>query len=541
MGFNTTHTRLLAWILPLLLSLASFVPAQARHRVFAKRNRLHLEDRDSGQRREFDMWNTRLANALFDTRFTDQVIANLDDYLRYGVNAISLGIQGGNLGTPRYTELYPRVYQTDGSLKLDCPVWSNLKRLLAETDRRGMVLIVQYWYFRHDENVPTEAAALEATRNVTRWLKETGHRNYMLDLVNEFGHTDYDKRDLFTTVPGALRLLHAVYEVDPDVLAGMSPPGNLFSPEGYVDTPSGRKWVAATVTFSHNQPSDPENPASYYLHGLPQDPLGKPYVNDEFNAQLGYERYPKRCLDTGYYTYGHWDQATIDAYIRDLEQIRAYGGYGNIFSHHQQYLTEQRDLPVAQVGPAGTQPEAKEGGGEPSMHWLFQAIADLRKAAPPARRLDFNEHLAPGLEMEKDGRWAIHDGMLCQDDDQHALAWARTTTCAGDLEIGFDAGFPTDPGSAGRLGLQLGAAGPGGPAYRLLVGRDEVRLEQLGGQLPGTTVRRTKQAHDRYRLTLCDRRVTLAINGITVMDLDDVTPGGRPEPGLLDQPDPGFL
>ena len=40
----------------------------------------------------------------------------------------------------------------------------NLQRLLDETDKRGQVLMIQYWYFLRDEAVPNDADALKTTR-----------------------------------------------------------------------------------------------------------------------------------------------------------------------------------------------------------------------------------------------------------------------------------------------------------------------------------------------------------------------------------------
>jgi len=520
---TSLKTQLGSLTLSWLILVGSGLTAQPRHRILTERNRFRLEDLNTKQVREFDLWSTRLANAMFDSRFTDRVIANLDDYLRFGVNTLSVSIQGGNLGSTSFNTRYPAVYNQDGSLKLSSPVWSNLKRLLDETDRRGMALIIQYWYFKRDENVPTEGAVLEATRRVTAWLKDTGHRNYILDLVNEFGHQEYGSRAVFTTVEGALELLNAVYETDADALAGMSPQGLLFSPEGYLTVGSARRWVEAGITFSHNQPADPLNPNSYYLHGLPKDPLGKPYVNNEFNKQLGYERYPKLDPRTNLYTYGHWDQKTIDLYIADMKKIRDYGGYANVFSHRQQYITNDADLPIAEIGPAGTQPESTSGG-EGSMHWCFEAIAEIRKFAPPGRRHDFNLGTSYGLETDLVGKWRHANGELRQEDPGQPLAWARLCARDGDVEIAFDAGFLTDPGPNGRFGIQVGAATPAGPAYRLLVSRDALTFDQIGGQLPATRIPWLRWERDRFQLTIRDNRIQLQLNGWTIVDLDDLTP-----------------
>lgn len=524
MPASRNQGRLLLIALSALLVCAALLPAQPRHRVFARESRFCIEDLNTSQVREFDMWSTRLANAAFDPRFTDRVIANLDDYLRYGVNTLSVNIQGGNLGSTAYNALHPRVYNANGTLDLKSPVWANLGRLLDETDRRGMVLIIGYWYFKRDENVPTESAALDITRRVTQWLQGSGHRNYILDLVNEFGHPEYQQRSLFSTVTGALQLLDAVYSVQPDVLAGMSPPGRLFAPEGYLDTPSGKKWVEARVIYSHNQPADPRLAAAYYLHGLPGNPTGKPYVNNEFNKQLGYEKCMQKDPRTGYLTFGHWDQQTVDAYVTDLQAIRALGGYANVFSHWQQYLTGESPIPTAEIGPAGTQPEATPGGGEPSMHWAFEAIAQIRKLGPLARRHDFSDLLTGGFQVDLAGRWSVADGELRQTDAGAAPAYTRIAISGRDLEIGFDAAFLAAPGSAGRLGVRVGGASMTAAAYRLLVGPSEITIDQTGGSLPAKVVKIGKRDWDRYCLCVRDGRVSLKVNGVVVADLADATP-----------------
>ncbi len=510
----------IALLFGLAVATSATTATSQQHRIFSVRNRFFIEELTTKEVREFDMWSTRLANALFDSRFTDRVIANLDDYLRYGVNTLSVGIQGGNLGTPAFNTVYPRVYNSDGTLDTNSVVWKNLDRLLDETDRRGIVLMVQYWYFKRDENVPSDADALKTTRLVTQWLKRTGHRNFVLDLVNEFGHTEYQSRPLFTTVPGALQLLDEVYRVDPSLLAGMSPPGRLFCPEGMV----GSRFVEATIIYSHNQPADPQNPNAYYLTGLPRDPLGKPYVNNEFNKQLRYENYLQRNPRTGLYTLGHWDQTTVDLYLADMRAIRALGGYANVFSHHQQYLTRDTDMPVAEIGPEGEQPEASPGAGEPSMHWVFSAIAEMRKSAPLPRHADFNDGWASGFELDLAGTWSVSGGVLMQTDANETRAVARTSTAADDVTVSVETGFIATPGPNARIVLQLGAASEAGPAYRVALTTDDVTLDQLGGALQPIRVPLPPRYWQQVRLVRHEDRVEVWLDDVRVIDASDTTP-----------------
>jgi hypothetical protein len=512
------------WAVAVLLWVAADrATSQPRYRIATGGNRFVLVDRGSQEKRPFDMWITRLSNGLFDARYTDQIVANLDDYLRYGVNTLVVCLQGGGLGKD---ELYPRVFNADGSLILQSVVWSNLRRLLQETDRRGMVLMIQYWYFRRDENVPDDEKALEITRRATSWLKDTGYENYLFDVVNEFGHPDYGNRKVFSTPEGALRFLDAVYEVNPAVLACISPAGELAAPEGWLyDLPRGKRWVESGFIIGHNQVEDPLKSENYdpKVGSIPQNPQAKPYVNNEFYTQIEYERTARRNPLNGLYTWGHWNAQTVDRYLSQLRVLRGYQGYGNIHTRHQQHIALNADLPVALVGPSGTQPEASPGGGEPSVHWLYREVARMRKFGPLAARVDFEPH-PTGVEYQLVGTWQVRSGVLEQTSTAEDLAWARLTADEGDVEIAIDATFLSDPGPTGRLGILLGAADPDGPAYRLLVGKDRLELDQVGGTLPRQTVLRTKLPIDQYRLRVADGRIAVAVGGKRVIDVADVDP-----------------
>ena len=212
------------------------------------------------------------------------MLANLDDYQRYGLNTLVVSIQGGGIGYATY----PTVYNTDGHLLTTSPVWARLQRMMEETDRRGMALFIQYWYFDGDEQVPDDAKALVATRNVTTWLKNTGFEHYLLDVANEFGHGGYYSRPLFTTDQGALQIVDAVKSVNPDVMVGISPPSRIMAPTGTLLNPT--RTVTADIIIGHNEICDPSNPGCYRFGPQPTGWKTMPNVNNEFWSQTVYER-----------------------------------------------------------------------------------------------------------------------------------------------------------------------------------------------------------------------------------------------------------
>ena len=496
--------------------------AQARHRIVRNGGAFALEEIATQRSRPFEMWVVRLANAAFDSAFTDEVIANLDDYKRYGLNTIVVGVQGGNIGAGSY----PRAYNTDGTLDQTSPVWGNMLRLLDETDRRGMVLCAQFWYFRRDENVPTDTAALLATQNAAQWFLNTGYKHYVYDIANEFLHGAYSGRPLFTTLGGALQLIDAIRSVEPGALIGISPPTRCFAPSGTLSSPT--RSIDVDYIIAHNAVQDPTNSGAYHLSTKPANPGNYPYVNNEFWSQIPYERTLRTNPRTNVQDYGHFSPSNASNYLADLRKLVGYGGSGNVHSRHLQYVAPGASRPVAVIGPAGTQPEASPGAGEPSLHWVFRGIAQIRGYGPIPNAIEFNGDYAPGIETDLGGTWSTSGGYFRQSDANVTSAFARLVADDGDVEVSVDCGFESSPGPNSAVGFQLGDASPAGPAWRLRAFADRVVLDRLGVAFTPQTVFRGKLFQDAYSLCLCDGRVQVRVGGAVVIDeADDGAITGR--------------
>lgn len=497
------------------VALSGAADAQARHRIVRTGGSFALEEIATQRSRPFDMWVVRLANAAFDSAFTDEVIANLDDYKRYGLNTIVVGLQGGNIGSGSY----PRVYNPDGTLDMTSPVWANMLRLLDETDRRGIVLCAQFWYFRQDENVPTDAAALIATRNAAQWFLNTGYEHYVYDIANEYLHGGYSGRPLFTTLNGALQLIDAIRSVEPGALIGISPPTKCFAPSGTLSSPT--RQVDVDYIIAHNGVQDPNNSGAYHLSTKPANPSNYPYVNNEFWSQIPYERTRRTNPRTNVLDYGHFSPSNVADYLADLRKLVGYGGTGNVHARRLQHIPQGASRPIAIVGPAGTQPEASPGAGEPSLHWVFHGIAQIRGFGPIPNAVDFNGDYAPGIETDLGGTWTTSGGYFRQTDANAATAFARLVAEDGDVEVSVDCGFDSTPGANSAVGFQLGAASPAGPAWRLRAYRDRVELDRLGAPFTAQTVFRGKLFQDAYALRVRDGRVQVRVGGALVIDVAD--------------------
>lgn len=152
------------------------------------------------------LFNARMVNAIFDDenpvtaarwrypdtglwdpdRNTDEFCAMLPEYARYGVLAVTVGLQGGGaIYDPAvYAHYSNSAFTPSGDLK---PAYcARLARVLQAADDAGMVVIVNYFYGQQLAPLEGEAAILRAAEAATAWLLESGYTNLLVDVMNEF-------------------------------------------------------------------------------------------------------------------------------------------------------------------------------------------------------------------------------------------------------------------------------------------------------------------------------------------------------------------
>jgi hypothetical protein len=162
-----------------------------------------------GRRVEGLLMNSRMIQAIFDDeeprtrghwvypdsgvwdpeRNTDEFCRALPEYRRHGLLAVTVGLQGGgSIYTPPIYEQYRNsAFAADGSLKE--AYMQRLRRVLQAADEAGMVVIVNYFYWRQEQFLNADAFA-PATENATAWLLDSGFGNILVDLRNEIHEGD---------------------------------------------------------------------------------------------------------------------------------------------------------------------------------------------------------------------------------------------------------------------------------------------------------------------------------------------------------------
>lgn len=118
-------------------------------------------------------------------RNTREFCAALPLYRQHGLLAVTVGLQGGgSIYAPDvYNHYLSSAFAPDGALK---PAWFNrLRRVLQAADESGMVVIVNFFYWKQARRFENDAAIRRATAQAAEWLLQTGHKNILVDVMNE--------------------------------------------------------------------------------------------------------------------------------------------------------------------------------------------------------------------------------------------------------------------------------------------------------------------------------------------------------------------
>lgn len=341
------------------------------------KNKLTIEGIDFKMNdRAFDLWGIRLANGLENDRTTHDIIQNLDVYKSYGINAFSVFLMGGSTGSAN-----PFTCEGDFNWKLrgsglycgrgDCEGFyiknsylDRLAVLIEEADEREMAVNLGIFYQMRIHQLTDIEAILRAVKNVAGWLRAKGYTNLFMDMVNEYGHPGYEKRNICRGFKykgcedGGNILLQEFKAICPEIPVSISGCG--------VDVNGVRKkfyeFEGQDFFLIHTR-IDPE---------VIRKTTGRdiPVVCNEWGAGMALE--PSGNL-------GQWTHKDVREWEDTVSLILRGQGKMFIFSHWKQYITV--DGPHFEIGPADAQPR-EERGGVPSDQWMFEMVKRFRNLFP---------------------------------------------------------------------------------------------------------------------------------------------------------------
>src|SRR5688572_14307065 len=117
-------------------------------------------------------------------RNTREFIAAMPSWREHGVLAFTINLQGGSpQGYSRKQPWHNSAIERDGSLRPD--YLGRLERIINKADELGMAVILGYFYFGQDERLKDETAVVTATDNATKWVRDHGWRNVLIEINNE--------------------------------------------------------------------------------------------------------------------------------------------------------------------------------------------------------------------------------------------------------------------------------------------------------------------------------------------------------------------
>jgi len=318
--------------------------------------------------RLFDMWGIRVASASQTQDLTGQLIANLDNYKSYGVNTVTVFVQGSSGG-------FCDPFSPDGK-SMDAGHLARIKRIIEACDKRQMIAIIGIFYQRTMANydstrkLKSTDAVVEAVRTVTHALRS--YDNIIINIANEQNSTKYDgirggvsKIYDFRDPQKIIELCRVVHQEDADRLVGGG---------GYDDDKNiviGRSEHVDVLLFDSVGPDRDYQSGRHYDHFLAGGVRGKPMVNVEMFG--GWTAQFVNSNGEG----GYYPQKGKLVHYKEVDDAAVRPGL-SVFFHSNAWCQ----------GPSAGQPVRYDLAGDgtdasPGIRWYFEYVKKATRDNKP--------------------------------------------------------------------------------------------------------------------------------------------------------------
>jgi len=195
------------------------------------------------------LWNQRVIQGVFDdkknpSRFnlfkmktfdpeknTDNLIASLPEWYEYGLRAITVGFQGGwPVSMANVEDIENNPFGTDGK-ELDPRYASRMDRIIRAADKIGIVVIVSLLYWSQSNQFPDGKSVINAVRTGSRFLKNGGYTNVILEIANEYNINGFAPHPIVHEPEGMAQLIRIAREESGGLLVGASGGGGMADKE----------------------------------------------------------------------------------------------------------------------------------------------------------------------------------------------------------------------------------------------------------------------------------------------------------------------
>jgi len=179
------------------------------------------------------LMNARMVNCTFEDRNpetcpkgfdpdanTAAFVAQIPDYVRHGVRAFTLSLQGG---MPGYEKAVNTAFTPTGRLRPG--YMERVERVIRAADEAGAAVILTCYYQRQDQVLRDEEAVRAGVANAARWVAEKRWGNVLLEIANEHSHGGFD-RGIIRSADGMAELICLARGAAPGLLVSASGMGS---------------------------------------------------------------------------------------------------------------------------------------------------------------------------------------------------------------------------------------------------------------------------------------------------------------------------
>lgn len=164
-------------------------------------------------------------------RNTDDLIAALPEWYRYGLRAITVGFQGGwPINTFDVKGIENNPFGLRGTA-LDPAYAARMDRLIRGADAVGMVVIVNLLYWAQSWRLEDGRAVRAAVESSCAFLKAGGYTNVLLDLANEYNIPPFKRHPIVFEAEGMSALIDLAKKWSGGIPVGSSGGGGLVDAE----------------------------------------------------------------------------------------------------------------------------------------------------------------------------------------------------------------------------------------------------------------------------------------------------------------------
>lgn len=185
------------------------------------------------------LWNYPDTQKWSANRNTDEFVAAMAEWKSYGLNAVTINLQGGSPTGYGNKNWINSAFESNGAIKTG--YWNRLEKVLKKADDLEMVVILGLFYFGQDQLLTDEKAVINAVDNTINALHKTPYRNVIIEVVNECDLPYYDHKIL--TESGMAALINRVknnkrgnfrYLVSTSFQGGSIPTSSVIEASDYI-------------------------------------------------------------------------------------------------------------------------------------------------------------------------------------------------------------------------------------------------------------------------------------------------------------------